>query len=103
MILICARQAYLYDRKNKFYMTDCIFLGDYDFMFDGEMYLENGKYIYSIFDCLIYDSKPRTELNLNRRLGYCFKFKKTIDKGFFRCKKDTSFEVFEIIAKDMFK
>ncbi len=46
----------------------------FTFLFDGELYKEEGEYIYSIFDCLVYESTLYTSLDLQRRLSRGKKF-----------------------------
>lgn len=103
MMFIIDGIIYFYDRKNKLYQTDLIFKGPFKFLFDGEMYLEKDSYIFAMFDCLIYDSKPRIEVDLNKRLWYCFEFEKVVQKGFIRRKNDSPYKPFHIIGKQMFK
>lgn len=103
MMLVFNGLIYFYDRKNKLYLTDLVFNTPCSFLFDGELYLEERKYIYSMFDTLLYDSKPRIALNLNKRLWYCFEFEKIVRRGFIKRRNDSSLESFRIIAKDMFK
>lgn len=103
MMFIYDEIIYFYDRKNKFYKTDLICKIHSVFMFDGEMYLEDGKFIYAIFDTLIFDKKIKTSLDLTKRLWYAFEFEKIVNKGFIQRKNDSKFNVFNIIAKNMFK
>lgn len=105
MLFVFERVVYLYDRKNIFYRTDHVFVGTdpFTFLFDGEMYLEDEKYVFAMFDCLIYDTKVVTECNLNERLGYCFKFARAVAKGAILRKNDSPYKKFQIIGKEMFK
>lgn len=103
MMFIYNGFVYFYDRKNKFYQTDIICTIPTVYMFDGEMYLEDGKYIYAIFDTLIFNKKVRTADNLTKRLGYAFEFEKIVNKGSIQRKNDSKFNTFHIIGKNMFK
>lgn len=103
MMFIYNGIIYFYDRKNVFYQTDLIINTNLTFLFDGEMYIEKDKYIYSMFDCLIYDSLPKVEFYLNKRLGYCFEFEKVIKKGCIKLKNDSNLKRFYIIGKNMSK
>lgn len=106
MLFVFEGLIYLYDRKNRFYQTDLIFNVPYIFLFDGEMYLEKGKddkYIFAMFDCLIYDSKSRISTDLNKRLWYCFQFEKIVQRGFVKRKNDSTLGNFYIIGKPMYK
>lgn len=103
MLFIYEGIVYFYDRKNKFYQTDLIFKAQFQFLFDGEMYLEDKTYIFAIFDTLLFDSKPRLQASLNKRLWYGFEFEKIVQKGFIKRKNDSEFKMFHIIGKIMFK
>jgi mRNA guanylyltransferase len=103
MMLVYEGFVYFYDRKNKFYQTDLIFNGNGVFLLDGEMYYEKENYIYSMFDCLIYDTKPKIENDLNKRLGCCFEFAKIVKKGYIKRKNDSGLKNFYIIGKEMLK
>lgn len=103
MMFVYEEIIYFYDRKNKFYQTDLICKIPLVFMFDGEMYEEQGKHIFAMFDTLIFDKKPRTGCNLTKRLWYAFEFEKIAKKGFVRRKNDSKFKPFDIIGKPMYK
>ncbi|ELA42391.1 uncharacterized protein VICG_00490 [Vittaforma corneae ATCC 50505] len=106
MLFVFEGFIYFYDRKNRFYQTDLLFNAPYIFLFDGEMYLEKGrndKYIFSMFDCLIYDSRSRIHSDLNKRLWYCFQFEKIVQKGFIKRKNDSILKSFYIAGKPMYK
>lgn len=103
MLFVYEGVLYLYDRKNKFYRTDLIFKTPHLFLFDGEMYLERGKYLFAAFDCLIFHSEAKIQKILNKRLGYCFEFENIVKKGYIKRKDDSIFKNFYIIGKQMFK
>lgn len=103
MMLIFNGLIYFYDRKNRFYLTDLAFNTPCSFLFDGELYLEEKKYVYSMFDTLLYDSKPRIALNLNKRLWYSFEFENIVRRGFIKRRNGSLLESFYINAKNMFK
>ncbi|KAM0681252.1 Dcp1p-Dcp2p decapping enzyme complex alpha subunit [Glugoides intestinalis] len=103
MMFIYEGTVYFYDRKNRFYVTDLIFKAQFQFLFDGEMYLEDKTFIFSVFDTLLFDSKPRLHAPLNKRLGYCFEFEKIVQKGFIMRKNHSELKMFHIIGKIMFK
>lgn len=103
MLFVFNSQIYLYDRKNKFYLTDLIFKTKYVFLMDGEIYKERDIFVYSIFDALIYDSKPIISANLYTRLGYCNGFQNIVNAGFIKRNIHSKFNKFSIIAKPMYK
>lgn len=109
MMLAFQGVLYFYDRKNKFYATDLILRPDpasktaQVFLFDGEMYREGDQHIFAMFDCLVYNSELKTELNLNKRLWCCFEFEKVFRKGLIMRKNGSQYTRFSIIGKPMFK
>jgi mRNA guanylyltransferase len=84
-------------------MTDKILQKDGTFLMDGEIYLEENEYVYSMFDCLIWDSKVALSYSLERRLNCCKEIERYSRKGLVLRKNDSKYPRFDFLAKVMYK
>lgn len=102
ILIVLNGKIFFYDRKNRFYQTDLYFNTPLYFILDGEMYKEEEKYVFALFDTLAFDSKLTLCQNLNQRLWFCFQFEKIFKKGYIQRKPSGKLN-FDIIGKMMFK
>lgn len=76
--------TYLYDRKNQFIKIDCEFNVSKDYIFDGEIFLDDESNLRcALFDCVLYEDNLVNDKNFLKRLFYCESFVKNlnIEKG----------------------
>ncbi|ORE00028.1 MCE1 [Hepatospora eriocheir] len=104
MLYVTNQCVYLYDRLNRFYLTDYRFKDKTKtYLFDGEMFKEEEKYYYYIFDTLIFESKSVIDFTFDVRLGYAKYFAMKLVPLNILVKKDVEFFKFNILFKQMIR
>lgn len=104
VMLLCYKKiVYLYDRKNCFYITKYLLDDERTYLLDGEIYSEMENYIFSMFDCLIYESNSVISANFQIRFNLYNKFKDLLRNNMLKQRNDMKTKRFYIIAKGMFR
>jgi mRNA guanylyltransferase len=104
MLFLYDKTLYLYDRKNVFYRTRYRVTDETIFLLEGEIYIEECKYIFAIFDALIYKDENITSENLPTRLRFAHQFVRRLHTAMGFCISiDSRYHKFSIVLKDMMK
>lgn len=105
MLFVCDKILYLYDRKNVFYRTRYALSVDEAYLLDGEIYREEGDFVFAIFDTLISKGTSQIRENLVARLDRAFAFTRGLEKsrGMLQIRSDPAHHKFRIVTKQMTK